>query len=168
MKKQEEFDRVYCEYQKTKAESLRLNALARSEFERVNEKIETILSPDLIHENRITEPIGVSFDEASVYNVNEIVEIADGIYFKVLKKTKTHIKLITYLMDGTGYYFHFHKDCFEVTKVIKGRLIERTKNRYATVSEGESIMYSAGEVHSPYAPQDSVWEVNLYKLEILK
>jgi hypothetical protein len=168
MKRQDEFNKAYCEYQKTKAESLRLNDFARAEFDRVNEKIETLLVPELIIDNKITEPIGISFEEASVYKLGEITEVADGVYFKTVIKTDTHIRFISYLMDGTGYYFHFHKNCFELTKVIKGMLFERTKSQYATVLEGESIMYAEGEVHSPYASKDSIWEVNLYKSETLE
>lgn len=168
MRELEKFNEVYDKYHKTKLESLRINEYPRHNLELVNEKITTILTPELITDNKITEPIGISFNEVKMYQVGKIIEVSDGIYFNTLKSTDTHIQFLTYLMEGAGYYFHYHKDCFELTKVIKGNLIERTKNTDAVILEGESVMYAEGRVHSPLASKESIWEVNLYKLEILE
>ena len=167
MSTQKEFSEIYSKYQESKKEAMRLNARLRCKLNLVNEKIETILTPELTQANQIEDPIGISFVEVSIYEVGQREEIVEGVFFQLTKKSDKHLQFLTYLMEGKGYFKHYHEDCFEMIKVVKGNLIERTKNTDSVLIKGESIMYAPSRVHSPMATKESIWEVNLYKMEVL-
>lgn len=123
----------------------------------INEKIDAITSNNYEE----IEPILISFEEASLYQFDKLYKTEDGIEFELKIKTDTHIQFICYMQAGSTFLKHYH-NCLEVTKVLKGELVEW--GRCKILLEGEAISYAENEVHSPSTNIDSVWEVNLYKL----
>lgn len=126
-------------------------------LKQINEKIDVITSNNYEE----IKPILISFEEALLYEFDKLYKTEDGIEFKLKIKSDTQIQFICYMQAGSTFLKHYH-NCLEVTKVLKGELVEWS--RCKILKEGESISYAEGEVHSPSTNIDSVWEVNLYKL----
>jgi len=128
----------------------------RSEIKRfLDDKIQEVLSA-FSNEERIL----ITFDELKLFELGKRNEGKDGVYFEKTQETENKIVFLTFMIDGSGYGLHAH-DCFEITKVIKGILLERTKQK--SYGEGEMICYAPNEYHRPYAGQESLYEVTFIK-----
>lgn len=133
--------------------------LKRSEIDRDErkKKLEKII--DIFKDEEIKQTL--QFDHFRFLKVGERVEINDEVSFEKTFEDKNRMVFLTYMMEGGSFGFHEH-DCIEVTKILKGNLIEKTRG-YRVYREDETIIYAPYEQHRPYATQDSTYEVTFLK-----
>jgi anti-sigma factor ChrR (cupin superfamily) len=65
----------------------------------------------------------------------------------------------TYLEAGGRYSQHKH-NCQEITKVIKGHLIELLDNN-KIYEVGQTVIYDSATMHEPYCTIESEYDVTL-------
>jgi hypothetical protein len=142
----------YVKYKETRCQ---LNEyLNQSETDRIKrQKILSVFDND--------KKLEITFDDLKVFKVGERAEVNDGVFFEKTYEDKNKMTFLTYMIDGGTFGIHLH-DCWEFCKILKGNLIEKQRG-YKRYSEGETVSYSKGEEHTPYATQDSVYEVHFYK-----
>ena len=65
------------------------------------------------------------------------------------------------MLDGGTFGIHNH-DCYEVVKVLKGNLFEKTRG-LKTYTAGQEVIYAINETHIPYSTENSTYKVTFYK-----
>lgn len=101
--------------------------------------------------------IDYSFDDlqslASVLDwpVNESRNINGTLSTKIFQSGKLS-RFITHLPPKTGFPEHWH-DCSETCTVLSGRLGDKTSKK--TWQRNETAIFSRGQKHSPYNPDDT-------------
>ena len=107
------------------------------------------------------EEVTISFDELKLFNRREVIEVSKEVSFEKIYQSDSKITFLTYMKEGGSFGVHNH-DCFEIVRIIKGNLFEKTRG-LKTYGEGDIIAYSPKETHKPYATKNSIYEVTFYK-----
>lgn len=103
----------------------------------------------------------ITYKDLSLFEIGQRIEVSEDVTFEKIYQDDNRMTFMTYIMDGGGYGVHSH-DCYEITTVLKGNLIERNYGM-KVYSEGDTVVYSPKEVHKPYATKDSTYEVTFCK-----
>lgn len=123
---------------------------------KVSQKID-----DIVNGFGNTEETLITYSDLSLFKVGEKITVNDSVTFEKTYQDDNRITFLSHLLDGGSYGVHKH-DCYEITKVLKGNLIERCYGMHV-YKEGEQVVYSPYEKHKPYATQDSTYEVTFLK-----
>jgi quercetin dioxygenase-like cupin family protein len=119
------------------------------------DKIHSILS---FNNNKL---VSISFDELKLFKIGERVSVNDEIDFEKTYEDDNKQVFLTYLEKGGAFGIHSH-DCYEFCKVLKGNLIEKTRG-LKSYGANEISIYAPNEKHTPYATENSVYEVIFLK-----
>ncbi len=131
-------------------------------FDSLNNKIRNVLSkPEILDAFDNQEETVITYNELKLFKIGQRNEVNDGVYFEKTYEDSERMTFLTYMMDGGSFGVHKH-NCLEACKIIKGALIEKTRN-YTAYGEGQTIYYPANELHTPYATVETLLEVTFYK-----
>ncbi len=131
-------------------------------FKGLNTKIKDLLTkPEILDAFDNQSETVITYDELKLFKIGQRNEVNEGVYFEKTYEDSERMTFLTYMSDGGSFGVHKH-DCLEACKVIKGAIIEKTRN-YTTYKDGQTIYYSANELHTPYATIETLLEVTFYK-----
>ena len=147
---------LYKLREEVRASSKRLNLEKITLLSVVEEKIAQMMTG--YGDSKLTS---ITFSDLSLLKVGDRNEVAEGVYFEKTYDDGDKIVCFAYLEKGCSFGIHYH-DCVESIKVLKGNLLERERG-YKVYSEGEMLIYAVNEAHRPYATEDSLYEVILYR-----
>jgi len=125
-------------------------------LQNVSDKIDDIISGFDNDDN-----IRITFEELELIKLEDLIIVNEDVSFKKTFQDSNIMKFITYVKKGGSFGYHSH-DCFEITKVLSGNLIERSYGM-RSYAKDEIVMYSPLELHKPYSTMDSVYEVLFLK-----
>lgn len=103
----------------------------------------------------------ITFQDLELFKIGERIEVNNEVTFEKIFEDKNRMTFLTHMLDGGSFGVHSH-DCYEITKVLKGNLIERNYGMNVYL-EGQEVVYSPNEIHRPYATMDSTYEVTFCK-----
>lgn len=98
----------------------------------------------------------ITFDDLRQFPLNKIQKF-DSIEFKKVKENSNELVFLAKSKKGCFNNLQSH-DCYEITTVLKGNLIEPCYG-YKEYKEGDVIIYAPKENHSPYCYSNTVWRV---------
>jgi len=104
----------------------------------------------------------ITYEDLLTYEVGERIEVNEAVTFEKIYQDANRMTFLTHMLDGGGFGMHKH-NCYEVTKILKGNLFERSKTGLRVYTEGEEIIYGKNELHKPYATMDSTYEVTFLR-----
>jgi hypothetical protein len=99
----------------------------------------------------------VSSDELKEFQVGYAVRVSEKVTFVKYFEDKVKMCFRTYLEAGGRYSQHKH-NCQEITKVIKGHLIELLDNN-KIYEVGQTVIYDSATMHEPYCTIESEYDV---------
>lgn len=131
-------------------------------FDGLNDKIRNVLSkPEVLDAFANQEETVITYEELKLFKIGQRNEVNEGVYFEKIFEDSETMVFLTYMINGGSFGVHKH-DCLESCKIVKGALIEKTRN-YTVYGEGQKVYYSAFELHTPYATVETLLEVTFYK-----
>lgn len=104
----------------------------------------------------------ITFGDLKLFKVGERIEVNENVTFEKTFESRNKMIFLTYMLNGGTFGVHNH-NCYEICKVLKGSLFEKTRGLTKVYGVGESIIYTPNEKHIPYATDDSTYEVTFYK-----
>ena len=103
----------------------------------------------------------ITFEDLRLFDIGERIAVNDSLNFEKIYQDENKMIFLTHILDGGSFGLHNH-NCYEITKILKGNLIERNYGM-KVYNEGEQVIYCPNENHRPYATMDSTYEVTFIK-----
>ena len=113
--------------------------------------------------NDSCETIYISNEQLKTLQIGERVKVSgnDDVEFIKISETPTKMVFHTIMIAGGKFVGHFH-DWIEITKVLKGSMIETQKgerNSPMVLRVGDRAIYDKGEKHAMYVDEYTLLEV---------
>ena len=116
---------------------------------------------DIVHSFANDENVTITFEELKAFGIGERININDDVVIEKTFQSENKLVFLTFMLDGGAFGVHNH-DCYEVVKVLKGNLFEKTRG-LKVYTAGEEVIYAENETHIPYSTENSTYKVTFYK-----
>ena len=126
---------------------------SRLKFQIITEEVQEVINSLVDDTNNLL----VSIEKLKLFNLNEVVQLTEKVSFVKVLENEKEMHFVSYILEGGKYGIHKH-DCEEITKVIKGHLIE-TQNGNSEYSQGEYVIHYPNTLHEHKANMDSEYYV---------
>jgi hypothetical protein len=99
----------------------------------------------------------ITVDDLKEFKLFEIIVVSDKVSFVKYYQDDVKMCFKSYMKPAGRYGLHKH-NCKEITKVVKGHLIE-LHQEHKIYEAGQTVIYDKEVVHEPYCTVESEYDV---------